>query len=363
MVLEGSTGFSGTFARQVSLNADTADEPLTAALLDALESTAREGGVVLECDGLFMNDKASRAVTMQYTDQYKPINGSQPYRRQRLVQLAREGKFIGTFTARHGAKADYDHPQPALWTLSDIHRQSGRQRFPELFGENKTMTIHGRHIRDGAHVLVNGRRVRASIKFGEKERLEITLTKLPPIGTHYLQVQNADGLFSNDFIFHVTADKAAARSLRQAVQTGDRTATLAALAKGADPNARIDDDSTLLSEAAFHGQLEVMKLLLNKGAKVNSTNEDGNTPLHVAAFMGRTEMVQLLLAKGAGVTQRNNRRDTPIDSVSGEWNEGLAGFYRSLNNSAANKVDLAQIQKLRPQLAKLLREHAAKQRR
>ena len=40
-----------------------------------------------------------------------------------------------------------------------------------------------------------------------------------------------------------------------------------------------------------------------------------------------------------------------------------SGFYRSLNASATNKVDLEQIQKLRPQIAKLLREHAAKQRR
>ena len=79
--------------------------------------------------------------------------------------------------------------------------------------------------------------------------------------------------------------------------------------------------------------------------------------------MGRTEMVKLFLAKGASTTQRNNRRETPIDSVSGKWDEGLAGFYRGLNNATANKVDLEKIQKLRPQLAKQLRAHAAKQKR
>jgi len=103
--------------------------------------------------------------------------------------------------------------------------------------------------------------------------------------------------------------------------------------------------------------------MLEKGAKVNATNEDGNTPLHVAAFMGRTEIVQLLLAKGASVTQRNGRRETAIDTVSGAWSDRLAGFYRRLNQGATHKVDLEQIQKLRPQIAKLLREHAAKQRR
>ena len=106
-----------------------------------------------------------------------------------------------------------------------------------------------------------------------------------------------------------------------------------------------------------------MRLLLEKGGQVNAVNEDGNTALHVAAFMCRTEIVQLLLSKGASVTQRNGRRERAIDTVSGAWSEGLAGFYRSLNTSATNKVDLEQIQKLRPQIAKLLREHVAKQRR
>ena len=362
MVLEGSTGFSGTFARQVSLNAATADEPLTTALLNALESTAREGGVVLQCEGVFLEDKDSEPVTMQFGDHYTPINDTRTYTRMRLLQLAREGKFIGTFTARHGARADYDHPQPALWTLSEIHRQSGRQKFPEVAGDKKTMTLHGRHIREGAHVLVNGRRVKASIKFGEKERLQITLAKLPSIGTHYLQVQNADGLFSNDFIFHVTADTNLQEALGTAVRIGDRSVVQKTLAAGANPNRPVETGNTALSTAAFHGQLDVMRLLLEKGAKVNATNEDGNTPLHVAAFMGRTEIVQLLLAKGASVTQRNGRRETAIDTVSGAWSDGLAGFYRRLNQGATHKVDLEQIQKLRPQIAKLLREHAAKPR-
>ena len=363
MVLEGSTGFSGTFARQITLNAATADEPLTAALLEALESAARESGVVLECDGVFMNDKTARAVTMQFSDQYKPVDGTQPYNRQRLIQLARAGRFVGTFTGRHGEHADYDHPQPALWTLSDIHRQSGRQRFPELFGDQKTMTLSGRHIRDGAHLLVNGRRAKGSIKIGEKDRLEITLETLPAIGLHFLQVQNPGGLFSNDFIFHVTADTNLQEALGTAVRIGDRPGVQKTLAAGANPNRPVETGNTALSTAAFHGQLDMMRLLLEKGGEVNAVNEDGNTALHVAAFMCRTEIVQLLLAKGASVTQRNGRRERAIDTVSGAWSDGLAGFYRSLNNSATHKMDLEQIQKLRPQIAKLLREHAAKQNR
>ena len=180
---------------------------------------------------------------------------------------------------------------------------------------------------------------------------------------HFLQVQNQGGLFSNDFIFHVTADTDLQEALGTAVRIGDRSVVQETLAAGANPNRPVETGNTALSTAAFHGQLDVMRLLLEKGGQVNAVNEDGNTALHVAAFMCRTEIVQLLLSKGASVTQRNGRREMAIDTVSGAWSEGLAGFYRSLNTSATNKVDLEQIQKLRPQIAKLLREHAAKQRR
>ena len=364
MVLEGSTGFSGSFARQVTLNKSTANEKLTSDLLDALEASATEGGVVLQVEGAFIANTKATPVTFQFNGAYIQTDGDRKsFTRKQLAALAVEGKFIGTFTGRHGENADYDHPQPALWTLGPIHSQRGRQKFPKLAGDNKTMTISGRHIREGAQILVDGHKVRGSMKIGEKDRLEITLIQLPPIGMHFLQVQNPGGLFSNDFIFHVTADTDLQEALGTAVRIGDRSVVQETLAAGANPNQPVEVGNTALSTAAFHGQLDVMRLLLEKGGKVNATNEDGNTPLHVAAFMGRTEIVQLLLAKGASVTQRNGRRETAIDTVSGAWSDGLAGLYRRLNQSTTHKVDIEQIQKLRPQLAKLLREHAAKQKR
>ena len=363
MVLEGSTGFSGAFARQVTVNQTTAKSTITSSLLDALESTAREGGVVLQCEGVILKDDKTLPVMLQFSGGYKSVKGEQTYSRAQLLEMAAEGNFIGTFTGRHGENADYDHPQPALWTLGPIHSQRGRQKFPKLAGDNKTMTISGRHIREGAQILVDGQKVEGSMKIGGKDRLEITLTQLPPIGMHFLQVQNQGGLFSNDFIFHVTADTKLQEALGTAVRIGDRSVVQETLAAGANPNQPVETGNTALSTAAFHGQLDVMRLLLQKGGKVNATNEDGNTPLHVAAFMGRTEIVQLLLAKGASITQRNGRRETAIDTVSGAWSDGLAGLYRRLNQSTTHKVDIEQIQKLRPQIVKLLREHAAKERR
>lgn len=363
MVLEGSTGHSGSFARQVTLNESTAEEPLTNDLLDALETSCSEGGVVLQGEGVIFKSDQAFPVMFQFADGYKSVKGEQTYSRTQLLKLAAEGNFIGTFTGRHGENADYDHPQPGIWTLGPIQQQRGKQKFPTLSNKNKIMTVSGRHIRKGAGIFVDGRKAAGSIRLEANERVVIELEDLPSTGMHFLQVQNPGGLFSNDFIFHVTADTNLQEALGTAVRIGDRSVVQETLAAGANPNQPVETGNTALSTAAFHGQLDVMRLLLEKGGKVNATNEDGNTPLHVAAFMGRTEIVQVLLAKGASITQRNNRRERAIDTVSGAWSDGLAGFYRRLNQSATHKVDLEQIQKLRPQLTKLLREHAAKQRR
>ncbi len=217
MVLEGSTGFSGSFARQVTLNresaaTDTEQGRLVIDLLSALEESAREGGIILQAEGVFIADEEATPVELQYDAGYQggsyvSRDGTQDsYNRDRLVGLASEGRFIGTFTGRLGANVDLDHPQPALWTLGSIHEQRGRQKFPNLYGDNTTMTVSGRHIQEGANLLVDGRRVEGTLST-EGETVTIGLAALPTIGIHFLQVQNPNGLFSNDFIFHVTEDE------------------------------------------------------------------------------------------------------------------------------------------------------------
>ena len=57
-------------------------------------------------------------------------------------------------------------------------------------------------VRDGAVVIVNGRRVPATVRNLRTDRISIELETLPAPGMHFLQVQNPSGLFSNDFIFH-----------------------------------------------------------------------------------------------------------------------------------------------------------------
>jgi len=210
MVLEGSTGFSGVFARQFTLNKDTFSTSLTKNLFKSLESGASQGKVVLEVEGAFFEDSKLRKVEMQFDSSFKSgsyIEKSEDkkyYSSTDLLKLAEQGKFVGTFTARHGAKADlFLYPQPAIWTLGPIQEQRGRQKFPTLTASEKTMLISGRHFKDDAHVFVDGQRVDGTVRVKEGEKVTIALANLPPLGMHFLQVQEPEGRMSNDFIFHV----------------------------------------------------------------------------------------------------------------------------------------------------------------
>ncbi len=378
MVLEGSTGYSGSFARQVTLNKATASEELTGDLLSALEISDSEGAVVLQAEGVITGDSKSETIVLQFDHEfqngsYVQIDGDRKaYDRDELIEMATAGKFVGTFTARHGANADYDHPQPGLWTVGDIQSQRGQQKFPILYGETRSMKLSGRHIENGASLIVDGRKVEGTIQIGKNDGLSVELEKMPQVGIHFLQIQNREGLFSKDFIFHVAADESAADELRdqmepgrlrnalgEAVIKGDLKRVTRLIARGAKVNVRRPSDGmTPLSIAAFHGKLKAAQLLLEKGARIGAGNRDGNRPLHLAAFMGRPEMVKFLLEKGARVDQQNERDETALSIVSSSWNEGLGNFYRGIISNSGMDLEISTIKKNRPVVVEILENHS-----
>ena len=190
---------------------------------------------------------------------------------------------------------------------------------------------------------------------------------------HLVQVQNPSGMFSNDFIFHVTESEEGAAELKReideahtdnrqafadAASRGDLEEVKSLLAGGAKINAQQPrGGATALSNAAMRGHLEIVSYLLEEGANVNATNEDGNTALLVAAFMCQKDAVELLLKNDASIEKKNDRGETPIDAVSGEWSTELSGFYAGIGGLLRIDLDLEWIEKTRPQMLELLREH------
>ena len=366
MVLEGSTGFSGSLGRQVTINSSTTEDSLSKDLLDALELSSSEGAIVLQAEGLIIEEGKARSVILQYDStlkggSYVETSGQRKaFSRDELFELANANRFVGTFTGRHGKNADYDNPQPGIWAQGAIEKQRGTQKFPVLSKGNKTLVVSGRHLKEGASVIVNGRKAEGSVKLGSNERVEIELASLPPEGMHFVQLQNREGLFSNDFIFHVSNKKVDPQQLRGKIEVAIYTGNLGELKRlvesGADVNALTKDADLPLSSAAFHGRFEHVRFLIQKGAVATARNRDGGTPLHVAALMGRFEIAKLLLSKGAKTSVRNKKGESSIDTVSGEWNDGMVGLYRFLNGLTSNKVDLQEIRKARPRMLKLLKD-------
>ena len=77
------------------------------------------------------------------------------------------------------------------------------------------------------------------------------------------------------------------RSLLRAAVHGDIDEAKAALARGADVNARDMIGAPVLDVAARHGRPQIVKLLINNGATVDARNSKyGQTPLHGATWAG-----------------------------------------------------------------------------
>ncbi len=217
MVLEMGTGYSGAFARQATLNPQSANDDQTMKVFTALEQAAADERIVLQAEGLILVNEKSSSIALQYDPNHEGgtyvsreinIHGEGDrnravFTRAALTDLAAQGRFVGTFTGRLGKNVDYDHPQPALWTSGPLEQQRGRQEFPTVYHENTEMTLSGRHIDPEANVLVDGRGFDGSVKL-DGDTVRVSLSELPAAGVHFLQLQNPDGLISNEFIFHAS---------------------------------------------------------------------------------------------------------------------------------------------------------------
>ena len=83
---------------------------------------------------------------------------------------------------------------------------------------------------------------------------------------------------------------------------------------------------TPLSTAAFHGHLEVVKLLFQRGANVNHQDDDEFTPLILASYEGHVKVVKWLLRNGANPSDTDKFGDTALESANICGHQEVASF-------------------------------------
>ena len=104
-------------------------------------------------------------------------------------------------------------------------------------------------------------------------------------------------------------------ALIDAVREGDIERVRDLLDKGADVNARYENDHTVLMKAVGKGHVRIVQLLLNVGADVNARDMHGHTALMIASWkdhINYINIVKLLLEKGADVNVKDRYGNTTI---------------------------------------------------
>ncbi|KAL6041925.1 Ankyrin repeat domain-containing protein 16 [Balamuthia mandrillaris] len=95
-----------------------------------------------------------------------------------------------------------------------------------------------------------------------------------------------------------------------------------------------EEGQTALHEAAKHGHVECVKVLLLSGADVESKDEHGNTPLREAVLQNHVEVAQLLVRAGAETCYASRSSSSEASEL--EEAESLA------SSSTSSLVDLLQ---------------------
>ena len=228
MVLEYSTGFFGTFARQATLNEsitnDNIPTRLTNRIIDTLIDGAAAGAVILQAEGVYRGpeDGTSHARALEYVDGHlvDRTDDEITYQLDDLRQQAADGELVLTFTGRIGTAAPPEKPQPAIWPFwtergtlySGVVQQSPTVEITN-FSESMSLTLKGRHVEPDAVVYVNGHRVGGTVscESGElplcaEETIVVLFDDVPErYGLNFVQIQNAEGMISNDVMFYSQA--------------------------------------------------------------------------------------------------------------------------------------------------------------
>lgn len=111
-------------------------------------------------------------------------------------------------------------------------------------------------------------------------------------------------------------DKQGFSLLHKAVLTGN-TEILKFIVKNIDTKLSIDCVSfeqklTPLHQAAYHGKLSTVKILLAAGANINAKSSTNTSPLHMASVKNHKKVIDHLIKHNANVDAQDNHKRSPL---------------------------------------------------
>ncbi|XP_010903928.2 Usher syndrome type-1G protein homolog [Esox lucius] len=112
-----------------------------------------------------------------------------------------------------------------------------------------------------------------------------------------------------------------------------------------DLNAPDEDGMTPTLWAAYHGNLEALRLIVSRGGNPDKCDIWGNTPLHLAAANGHHNCLSFLVSFGANVWCLDNDYHTPLDMAATKnhmdcvrYLDSIAAKQSALNPKLVNKL-------------------------
>ncbi|KAJ7989808.1 hypothetical protein DPEC_G00308340 [Dallia pectoralis] len=134
-----------------------------------------------------------------------------------------------------------------------------------------------------------------------------------------------------------------------------------------DLNAPDEDGMTPTLWAAYHGNLEALRLIVSRGGNPDKCDIWGNTPLHLAAANGLLSCLSFLVSFGANVWCLDNDYHTPLDMAATKnhmdcvrYLDSIAAKQSALNPKLVNKLKeraFRQAEKRIEECVKLQQKH------
>ncbi|XP_069849378.1 pre-mRNA splicing regulator USH1G [Dipodomys merriami] len=132
-------------------------------------------------------------------------------------------------------------------------------------------------------------------------------------------------------------------------------------------NAPDEDGMTPTLWAAYHGNLESLRLIVSRGGDPDKCDIWGNTPLHLAASNGHLHCLSFLVSFGANIWCLDNDYHTPLDMAAMKGHmecvrylDSIAAKQSSLNPKLVGKLKdkaFREAERRMRECAKLQRKH------